>query len=114
MAVSVSRLAILFSIPFCKENPYVKKAKIIFFTAEVSLGGYKEMSSVLLTNSALVDESKSGGIGGAAGYQPMSTVQLCTSRDMEPQKNLEIYLPIYPRGVLLNYCHIVFSEIYRG
>jgi hypothetical protein len=32
VAVSVSRLAILFSIPFCKENPCVmRKAKIISF-----------------------------------------------------------------------------------
>jgi hypothetical protein len=40
-------------------------------------GGYKEMSSIWLTNSALVYEPKCGG-GGSQPSQPMSTVQLYT------------------------------------
>jgi hypothetical protein len=36
-------------------------------------GGCKEMSSILLTNSALVYEPKYGGRGGVAASQPMST-----------------------------------------
>jgi hypothetical protein len=37
-------------------------------------GGHKEMSSILLSNSALVYEPKCGGmgVGGVAGSQPMS------------------------------------------
>jgi hypothetical protein len=60
------------------QNCYLSKINVKPFSSEavgMSLpGGNKETCRLsLLTNSALVYESKCGGTGGVAGSQPMST-----------------------------------------
>jgi hypothetical protein len=48
-------------------------------------GVTKRFCLSLLTNSALVYESKCGGMGGLELQGLIQWVQLCTSRDMEPK-----------------------------
>jgi hypothetical protein len=74
-----------FLIPITSKSSYPRSSvSWLFFSLDPGQGVTKRCRLSWLTNSALVYESKCGEDGGIAESQPMS-IQLCTSRDMEPK-----------------------------